>query len=375
MNSSETITVATADPTIWNTSRSAPRGIRITLTTAEMPTAGARNTGRVAHAAIGTIAHSRYHGWTTGKSSTMAPSETPSAPTGCSRPVQVATSIRTVMKPATTAAIGRVMLSSAVVWSPSPSSTPPNPVMMPSAVGSDIQLRTALAVFRVFSQPNPSPLTVLITTVTRTAISPSSPAAASICRRPGPQRRASAIPAKPSAMIEVTLTEADRLITTAPPTSSVQPRPSSGGGPPSPGTPWIARSMNSSPASISPSMSASLWTPPMRWNSTSGFATPSHSALTGATPQRMDRRGSAQTINATPARASSRCTQTPARMFSPVISAIPCPIQRNNGPYGAGVSRQMLGTLLVSTLSMPRPATGPSRYGSIPRAAISLCAR
>ena len=61
------------------------------------------------------IAHSRYQGCTTGNSSTDRASATPSAPTGWSRPVQSAISIRTTMNAATKAAIGRVMLSIAVV--------------------------------------------------------------------------------------------------------------------------------------------------------------------------------------------------------------------------------------------------------------------
>ncbi|COY12250.1 Uncharacterised protein [Mycobacterium tuberculosis] len=46
------------------------------------------------------------------------------------------------------------------------------------------------------------------------------------------------------------------------------------------------RSANSTPVSISPSISASLWMPATKCMISSGLAAPSHSALTSATPQR-----------------------------------------------------------------------------------------
>ena len=54
------------------------------------------------------------------------------------------------------------------------------------------------------------------------------------------------------------------------------------------------------PASIAPSINASLCPPPIRWNSTRGLRAPSHSAATGSNPQILASRGSAQTIIATP---------------------------------------------------------------------------
>jgi hypothetical protein len=51
------------------------------------------------------------------------------------------------------------------------------------------------------------------------------------------------------------------------------------------------------------------------------------------------------------------------------------PTVRKNGPYGDGVSRHIVGTPLVRSLSLPSASAGPTVYGSSPRAAISLCAR
>ena len=65
---------------------------------------------------------------------------------------------------------------------------------------------------------------------------------------------------------------------------------------PAAGVESMPRSANSVPASIRPSISASLWMPATRCMSSSGLAAPSHSALTSATPQRRASRGVAQTI-------------------------------------------------------------------------------
>ena len=62
----------------------------------------------------------------------------------------------------------RVRPSTAVVWSPSPSRMPTCPVPSANSVGSDIQLRTTLAVPSVNSQPNPRPLAQPITAITAT---------------------------------------------------------------------------------------------------------------------------------------------------------------------------------------------------------------
>ena len=270
------------------------------------------------------------------------------------------------------AAIGRVIERIAVVWSPRPSSTPASPVPTPSRVGIDIQLRTSVAVPSVLVQPRPSPLPQLTAAITVSDTAASSAAAARTARAPAPQRRASAIPTNPSASSDGTLIIDDSAISAVPATSHARRRPRSGA--PDPPA-WIPRNASSRPASIRPSISASLWMPATRWNSSSGFAAPSHNAVTDATPQRRASRGSAHTIRATPPSASNRCRKMPATMFSPVRNVIRSPSHRNAGPYGAEVSRQMFGTVRVSTWSTPRAPAGPIAYGSSPRAAISLCAR
>jgi hypothetical protein len=85
--------------------------------------------------------------------------------------------------------------------------------------------------------------------------------------------------------------------------------------------------------------------------------------------------GSAHTIIAKPNSASRRWSATPITTCSPVIQVIPRPTTRNSGPYGDGVSRHIVGTLLVSGSALPSASAGPTVYGSSPRAAISLCAR
>ena len=123
----------------------------------------------------------------------------------------------------------------------------------------------------------------------------------------------------------------------------------------------IPRSANSAPASISPSISASLWMPATKCMISSGLAAPSHSALTSATPQRRASRGVAHTISITPTSTTNRWQSTAATMFCPVSSEMPRPIHKNNGPYGAGVSRHRLGTDSVNTWPRPRPDAGPTR--------------
>ncbi len=215
----------------------------------------------------------------------------------------------------------------------------------------------------------PSPLATLTKTVTAIATTPSSAAADASAFVFEPHLRASAIPTNPSASRDGILIVDDSAISVAPASSSTSARPRIGS------LPSTARNASSTPASMRPIISASLWIPATRWNSTSGFAAPSQRALTLDTPQRRASRGSAHTIIATPARARRRCRKIPATMLSPVSQVIPRPIQRNSGPYGAGVSRQMLGTVRVRTWSTPSAPAGPISYGSSPRAVISLWAR
>ena len=61
-----------------------------------------------------------------------------------------------------------------------------------------------------------------------------------------------------------------------------------------------------SPATINPIMSASLWPPPMKWNSTSGLQTPSHTARAGSLPADLAKRGSEIAMSTTPATSNRR---------------------------------------------------------------------
>ena len=126
---------------------------------------------------------------------------------------------------------------------------------------------------------------------------------------------------------------------------------------------------------MSPIIRPSLWMPLTRWNSTSGFAAPSQSTRPASRSQRRASRGSAQMISATPHRARTRWAYTPWITSEPVSAVMPRPSIRNSGPYGAGVSRQIVGIVRVSGSSTPNAAAGPSEYGSRPRAVIALCAR
>ena len=253
-----------------------------------------------------------------------------------------------------------------------------------SSVGGDIHDRTTFAVPSVNSHPKPRPLAQPTSAITATDTAVSDPPAMRNALKVPPHRHASAIATKPIASSDGSFTCDDSAISTVPASSIAiglqrshssrcrRPlhRPRESG--PAASTP---RRANSVPASISPSISASLWMPATRCMNSSGLHGPSHSALTSATPQRRARRGVAQTINPTPSSTISRWHSTAATMLSPVTVEMPRPIHRNNGPYGAGVSRHRLGTDSVNTWSSPSPGAGPTRYGSSPMRAIWLCAR
>jgi hypothetical protein len=86
---------------------------------------------------------------------------------------------------------------------------------------------------------------------------------------------------------------------------------------------YTPRSATSVPASISPSISASLWMPATRCMISSGLAAPSHSALTSATPHLRASLGTAHTMRPTPSNTTSRWHSTAKTMFSPVSAEIP----------------------------------------------------
>src|ERR1700756_1477911 len=152
---------------IWNKAKRSPLAVGPKIPTTKVTTIVVmRNRGRVAHAASGMIAQSRYQGCTTGKSRTVAPRATPRPPTGCSRPRSTAISSHDTTIAMISTPMARVRDSTAVVWSPKPSRIPTWPVPSASNVGGDIQLRTTFAVPRVYIQPKPRPLAHPITAIT-----------------------------------------------------------------------------------------------------------------------------------------------------------------------------------------------------------------
>ena len=102
--------------TIWNSANRSPLAVGPKIpTTIVTMIAATRKPGRVAQAASGMIAHSRYHGCTTGNSSTVPPSATPSPPTGCSRPRNTAISSQATITAMISTPMPRVSDSTAVV--------------------------------------------------------------------------------------------------------------------------------------------------------------------------------------------------------------------------------------------------------------------
>src|SRR4029079_9341587 len=85
-----------------------------------------------------------------------------------------------------------------------------------SKVGSDIQLRTTLAVPSVKSQPNPSPLAQPTTAITATDTAVSDPPAMTKALKVPPHRQARAIATKPTASSPGSFTCDDRVIRTTP---------------------------------------------------------------------------------------------------------------------------------------------------------------
>src|ERR1700754_619584 len=185
---------------IWKTVNRSPLAVGPKTPTTNVTTmVVVRNERLVAHAASGITAHNTYHGWTTGKSRTVMPSATPRPPTGCRRPRSTANSSHVPTIAMMNTPIPRVRPSTAVVWSPSPSKMPTCPVPSASNVGSDIQLRTTLAVPSVNNQPNPRPLAQPITAITATDTAVSDPPAMTKALNVPPHRHASAIATNPTA--------------------------------------------------------------------------------------------------------------------------------------------------------------------------------
>ena len=274
--------------------------------------------------------------------------------TGSSRPRSVASSSIPTRTAAASPHSPRVRVSTDVVWSPSPPRVPSCPPIRPRSVDTDIQLRISVGVSNVVAHPSPSPVPSASAAYPSTAIAASTLPTAATSRTRPPRRRAHSRPRKPSASSAGSFTADAPTMRTVPSSN----RWSSSPGP--------ARRPTSIPTSMSPIINASLWMPLTRWNSTRGLAAPSHSASPASNPHRRASRGSAQMIMARPASASTRCASTPRTTSLPVRAVIPRPSTRNSGPYGAGVSRQIVGMLRVNGSSTPSASAGSEDVGVEP---------
>ena len=88
---------------------------------------------------------------------------------------------------------------------------------------------------------------------------------------------------------------------------------------------------------MSPTISASLWPPPMKWNSTSGLQTPSQTARAGSLPAARASGGSETAMSTTPATSNSRRIMIALTTLPPESRTAKFAIRRNSGPYGDGV--------------------------------------
>ncbi|OAP26435.1 hypothetical protein A4R44_02422 [Amycolatopsis sp. M39] len=229
-----------------------------------------------------------------------------------------------------------------------------------SAVG-EMNDRTSPGVLAVAPiQPKPSPVPAQIaasTTPNSTAIG--APAHTRSFSRPC-HLRATITDRNGSASTAGIFTVAPTVMM-ATPSAMKSNSPFANGGGLSPFTRTGSRRMPiSSPATMSPMASESLCAPATKWKISNGFAAPSHSAVAGCTPNRRASRGTAHTISSTPTIARPRCSSTPTTMLLPPTGASQPPSRSSSGPYGAGVSRQMLVTPAVSGSATPSACAGPS---------------
>ena len=138
-----------------------------------------------------------------------------------------------------------------------------------------------------------------------------------------------------------------------------------------PGTGWRAN-VSAMPAIISPTISISLCTPPIRWMITSGLSTQIHSATAPLAPMWRAIRGAAQISIASPGSMHSRSTMVPAMTLSPTSMVTNLATMMNAGPYGAVVVVQIGLTLSSRMFGF---SIGPTAYGSKPSRNSAPCAR
>ncbi len=284
----------------------------------------------LAVAAITAVAHSRYQGCTIGESATRTSSARPRARTGSMRPVVACQARRAISARATssprfcTAALTGSGSVPAVSRRSSPSPRPRS-LLRDSAVWM------RAATLCVPSQPKPVPPRNVTPTTTPPATSPGARSPFATLRTAGPlAARPTRTPTNSSATAAGDLTIMASPMTADP-------------------VIHLPRRASSTPASMRPVISPSLWTPPTTWMSSSGFIAPSHSAVLSPRPCSRARLRRAQTISTSDPRAIRRIPSTAGTMVPPLAQATPRARRRKNGPYGAGVSVQCPPTLAAAS--------------------------
>ena len=139
-------------------------------------------------------------------------------------------------------------------------------------------------------------------------------------------------------------------------------------------TPQAGRSatVNAMAAIIRPTISISLWTPPIRWMMTNGLSTQIHSAAAPLAPTWRATRGAAQISITNPGSMHSRSSMVPAMTWSPTTFVTNLATRMNAGPYGAVVVVQIGLTLSSNEFGL---SIGPTTYGSNPSRSSAPWAR
>ena len=95
---------------------------------------------------------------------------------------------------------------------------------------------------------------------------------------------------------------------------------------------WRPAKLSAIPAAISPTMSISLCTPPIRWMRTSGLRTQIHKAVEPSAPRWRANRGVAQISRASPGSMHSRSSIVPATTLLPTAMVTSFATRMNAGP-------------------------------------------
>ncbi len=134
---------------------------------------------------------------------------------------------------------------------------------------------------------------------------------------------------------------------------------------------WLAK-VSAIAAIISPTISISLCTPPIRWMITSGLSTQIHRAAAPLPPTCRATRGAAQISITRPGSMHNRNSIVPATTSLPTTMVTNLATRMNAGPYGAVVVVQIGLTLSSNEFGL---SMGPTMYGSRPSRSSAPCAR